>query len=127
MKICGETHTYDGTGRAGYSPLSPVTTQAHTRAGILKAWTKAAETEYTRKLEFYERYKMAREIDAQAIDGVWIAEGYGSDGARRYRMTAYAEKGGPVICGAYDTREHWHEYAETQKQIKQLLDKYATK
>lgn len=124
MKIYAESHTYDGTGRAGFTPLEPVTTQARTRAGILKAWSKAARAEYARKLQFQERYNTTW-CDAQAKAGAWILEGYASDGARRYRMTAHAEQAGPVICGVYDTRDHWHEYAAEREHIEELREKYS--
>lgn len=126
MKITADTRTFDGTGRAGFCPVDPITTQARTHAGILKVWSRATAAEYARKLAFQERYDTAW-CDAQAIDGVWIMEGYASDGAHRYRMTATAEQGGPVICGVYDTREHWNEYAAEAERIAALKDKYATK
>lgn len=68
MKITAESHTYDGTGRAGFCPLDPITTQARTRAGILKAWSKAARAEYARKLQFQETYD-TEWCDAQAKAG----------------------------------------------------------
>ena len=126
MKITAESHTYDGTGRAGFTPLAPVTTQAKTRAGILKEWSKAVSAEYARKIKFQEDYRAAVErFDAIAIDGVWIAEGHASDGAHRYRMTAYAERGAAPVCGVYDTRSDFKEYAEEAARIKALRDKYA--
>lgn len=128
MKITADSRTYDGTGRAGFTPLEPVTTQARTRAGILKAWSKAARAEYMRKLQFQETYRETVEkLDALACNGVWIAEGYASDGAHRYRMTAYAEQAGPVICGAYDTSRDFSEYAAERQRIEELREKYATR
>lgn len=128
MKIVAESHTYDGTGRAGFTPLEPVTTQARTRAGILKAWSKAARAEYMRKLQFQETYRETVEkLDALACNGVWIVEGYASDGAHRYRVTAYAEKAGTVICGVYDTSRDFSEYAAEQQRIEELREKYATR
>lgn len=40
-------------------------------------------------------------------------------------MTAYAEQAGPVICGVYDTRDHWHEYAAEREHIEELREKYS--
>lgn len=128
MKITAESRTYDGTGRAGFCPLEPVTTQAKTRTGILKAWSKAARAEYARKIKFQEDYRATVEkLDALAINGVWIAEGYASDGAHRYRMTATAEQGAAPICGVYDTRKDFTEYAAERERIEQLREKYATR
>jgi hypothetical protein len=126
MKITADSHTYDGTGRAGFCPLDPITTQAKTRAGILKAWSKAVNAEYARHLAFQERYNTAW-CDAQAINGVWIAEGHASDGAHRYRMTAYAEKGAAPTCGVFDTRRDFSEYAAEAETIAILREKYATR
>lgn len=128
MKITAESHTYDGTGRAGFTPLEPVTTGAKTRAGILKAWSRAVNAEYARKLAFQERHRETVEkLDALAIDGVWIAEGYASDGASRYRMTATAEHGGTLICGAYEIRRDFIEYAAERQRIETLRKEYATR
>ena len=120
MKIISESHTYDGTGKAGFCPLDPVTTQAKTRAGILKAWSKAVSAEYQRKIKFQEDY-------AIAANGVWIAEGRATDGAHRYRLTAYAEKVGPLFVGAFEVSRDFYEYATEAEHIKALRDKYATR
>lgn len=126
MKITAESHTYDGTGRAGFTPLEPVTTQAKTRAGILKAWSKAARAEYMRHISFQERYDMTW-CDAQAKDGAWIAEGYASDGARRYRFTAYAEQAGPLFVGAFEVSRDVYEYTIEREHIEQLREKYGAR
>lgn len=125
MKIIAESRTYDGTGRAGFCPVE-FQTQARTRAGLLKAWSTAAAIEYAHKLKFQCEYDTTWS-DAQAIDGVWIMEGSASIGAHRYRMTATAEQGNNIICGVYDTREHWHEYAAAAARIEALKDKYTAK
>lgn len=128
MKIISESHTYDGTGKAGFCPLDPVTTQAKTRAGVLKAWNKAVSAEYARHIKFQEEYRETVEkLDALACNGVWIAEGYASEGAHRYRMTAYAERGAAPTCGVFDTRRDFSEYAAERKRIEQLREKYATR
>lgn len=128
MKITAESHTYDGTGRAGFTPLEPVTTQAKTRAGILKAWSKAVSAEYARKIKFQEEYRETVEkLDALACNGVWIAEGHASDGAHRYRMTAYAEQAGPLFVGAFEVSRDLYEYAGERQHIEQLREKYATR
>lgn len=128
MKIIAESHTYDGTGRAGFCPLEPVTTQARTRAGILKAWSKAVSAEYRRKIKFQEDYRETVEkLDALACNGVWIAEGYAIDGPRRYRVTAYAEKAGPLFVGAFEVSNDFYEYAIEAEHIEALRDKYATR
>ena len=126
MKITANSHTYDGTGRAGFCPLDPITTQAKTREGILKAWSKAINAEYARHLTYQEEHN-TKWCDAQAIDGVWIAEGHASDGAHRYRMTAYAEKGAAPTCGVFDTRRDYAEYAAEAAAIAFLREKYATR
>ena len=128
MKIISESHTYDGTGRAGFCPLDPVTTQAKTRAGILKAWSKAVSAEYQRKIKFQEDYRATVEkLDALACNGVWIAEGHASDGAHRYRLTAYAEKAGPLFVGAFEISRDFYEYTAERERIEQLREKYATR
>lgn len=128
MKIISESHTYDGTGRAGFCPLDPVTTQAKTRAGILKAWSKAVSAEYQRKIKFQEDYRETVEkLDAIAANGVWIAEGRATDGAHRYRLTAYAEKAGPLFVGAFEVSRDFYEYATEAEHIEALRDKYATR
>ena len=128
MKIIAESRTYDGTGRAGFCPLDPVTTQAKTRAGILKAWSKAVSAEYMRKIKFQEDYRETVEkLDALACNGVWIAEGHASDGAHRYRMTAYAEQAGPLFVGAFEVSRDFCEYAGERQRIEQLREKYATR
>ena len=129
MKIIAESRTYDGTGRAGFCPLDPITTQAKTRAGILKAWSRAVSAEYARKLKFQEDHRATVEkLDALAANGVWIVEGHASDGAHRYRMTAYAEKGGAVTSGIYEVSDawKWHEYAEEADRIAAIKEKYVT-
>lgn len=126
MKIYAESHTYDGTGRAGFCPLEPVTTQARTRAGILKAWSKAARAEYQRKIKFQEDYNTAW-CDAQAKDGAWILEGYASDGARRYRFTAYAEQAGPLFVGAFEIPRDMYEYTGEAEHIAKLREKYGAR
>lgn len=128
MKITAESHTYDGTGRAGFTPLDPITTQAKTRAGILKAWSKAVSAEYARKLKFQEDYRATVEkLDAIAANGVWIVEGHASDGAHRYRMTAYAEQAGPLFVGAFEVSRDLYEYTAEREHIEALRDKYATR
>lgn len=128
MKIIAESHTYDGTGRAGFTTLDPITTQAKTRAGILKAWSKAVSAEYARKLKFQEDYRATVEkLDALACNGVWIAEGYASDGAHRYRMTAHAEQAGPLFVGAFEVSRDFYEYAGERQHIDALREKYATR
>lgn len=128
MKITAESRTYDGTVRAGFTPLDPVTTQARTRAGILKVWNKAVSAEYARKLKFQEDYCATIEkLDAIAANGVWIVEGHASDGAHRYRMTATAEQGAEPICGVFDTRDDFTEYAAERERIEQLREKYAAR
>ena len=128
MKITAESRTYDGTGRAGFCPLDPITTQAKTRAGILKAWSRAVSAEYARKLKFQEDYRATVEkLDAIAVNGVWIVEGHASDGAHRYRMTACAEHGAAPICGVFDTRDDFTEYAAERQRIDALREKYATR
>lgn len=124
MRITAESHTYDGTGRAGFCPLDPITTRATTRAGILKAWSAAARAEYARKLQFQETYD-TEWCDAQAKAGAWIAEGYASDGAHRYRMTAYAEKAGPLFVGAFEVPRDMYEYAAEREHIEELREKYS--
>ena len=128
MKITAESHTYDGTGRAGFCPLEPVTTQAKTRAGVLKAWSRAVSAEYRRKIKFQEEYRETVEkLDALACNGVWIAEGYASDGAHRYRMTATAENAGPLFVGAFEISRDLYEYTAERERIEQLREKYATR
>lgn len=128
MKIKAQSHTYDGTGRAGFCPLDPITTQAKTRAGILKAWSKAVRAEYVRKIKFQEDHRETVEkLDALACNGVWIAEGHASDGAHRYRMTAYAEQAGPLFVGAFEVSRDFYEYAGEAEHIRQLREKYATR
>ena len=128
MKITAESRTYDGTGRAGFTPLDPITTQAKTRAGILKAWSHAVSAEYARKLKFQDDYRATVEkLDAIAVNGVWIVEGHASDGAHRYRMTAYAEKGAAPTCGIFDTRRDFSEYAAEAETIAILREKYAAR
>lgn len=128
MKITADSHTYDGTGRAGFTPLAPVTTQAKTRTGILKVWSRAVSAEYARKLKFQEDHRETVEkLDALACNGAWIVEGHASDGAHRYRMTAYAEQGAAPICGVFDTRDDFTEYAAERERIEQLREKYAAR
>jgi len=128
MKITAESHTYDGTGRAGFCPLDPVTTQARTRAGIMKAWSKAARAEYMRKLQFQETHRATVEkLDALAVNGAWIAEGYASDGAHRYRMTAYAEQAGPLFVGAFEIPRDVYEYTIEREHIEELREKYGAR
>lgn len=128
MKITAESHTYDGTGRAGFTPLEPVTTQARTRAGILKAWSKAVSAEYARKIKFQEDYRETVEkLDALAVNGAWIAEGHASDGAHRYRMTAYAEQAGPLFVGAFEIPNDVYEYAGERRHIEELREKYGAR
>lgn len=128
MKITAESRTYDGTGRAGFTPLEPVTTQAKTRTGILKVWSKAARAEYARKIKFQEDYRATVEkLDAIACNGVWIAEGHASDGAHRYRLTATAEQAGPLFVGAFEVSRDLYEYTAERERIEQLRDKYATR
>lgn len=128
MKITANSHTYDGTGRAGFTPLDPITTQAKTRAGILKVWSRTVSAEYARKLKFQEAYRATVEkLDAIAVNGVWIAEGHASDGAHRYRLTATAEQGAVPICGVFDTRDDFTEYAAERERIEQLREKYAAR
>ena len=128
MKITAESRTYDGTGRAGFCPLDPITTSAKTRAGILKAWSKAVSAEYRRKIKFQEDYRATVEkLDALACNGVWIAEGHASDGAHRYRLTATAEKAGPLFVGAFEVSRDLYEYAGERQRIRQLREKYATR
>lgn len=128
MKITAESRTYDGTGRAGFTPFDPITTQAKTRAGILKVWSRTVIAEYARKLKFQEDYRATVEkLDAIAVNGVWIVEGHASDGAHRYRLTAYAEQGAAPICGVFDSRDDFTEYAAERERIEQLREKYAAR
>ena len=126
MKIYADSHTYDGTGRAGYCPLEHITTQARTRNGVLKAWSKAARTEYMRHISFQERYDTAWS-DAQAKDGIWIAEGHASDGAHRYRLTAYAEKAGALFVGAFEIPRDLYEYTGEAEHIEKLKERYSSR
>ena len=66
-------------------------------------------------------------MDALACNGVWIAEGYAIDGPRRYRVTAYAEKAGPLFVGAFEVSNDFYEYAIEAEHIEALRDKYATR
>lgn len=126
MKITAESRTYDGTGRAGFCPLEPVTTQARTRAGILKAWSKAARAEYLRKLQFQKTYRATVEkMDALTEHGAWIAEGYASEGTHRYRFTAYAEQAGPLFVGAFEVPRDLYEYTAEREHIEELREKYS--
>lgn len=126
MKITAESHTYDGTGRAGFCPLDPITTQSKTRAGILKAWSKAARAEYVRKIKFQEDHRETVEkLDTLACNGVWIAEGHASDGAHRYRLTAYAEQAGPLFVGAFEVPRDLYEYTVEREHIEELRKKYS--
>lgn len=125
MKITAESHTYDGTGRAGFCPVE-FRTQARTQAGLLKAWSTAAGIEYARKLKFQEDYDTTA-LDAQAIEGVWIMEASASIERRPYRMTAYAERGGPVICTAYEMSGQLMEARHMREIVAELREKYATK
>ena len=128
MKITAESRTYDGTGRAGFCPLEPVSTSAKTRAGILKAWSRAVSAEYARKIKFQEDHRETVEkLDALACNGVWIAEGYASDGAHRYRLTATAEQAGPLFVGAFEVPRDLYEYTVERERIEQLRQKYATR
>lgn len=128
MKIISESHTYDGTGKAGFTPLNPVTTQAKTRAGILKAWSRAVSAEYQRKIKFQEDHRaIVEKLDALACNGAWIAEGYASDGARRYRFTAYAEQAGSLFVGAFEVSRDLYEYTGEAEHIAKLRKKYATR
>lgn len=128
MKIIAESHTYDGTGRAGFTPLDPITTQAKTRAGVLKAWSRAVSAEYRRKIKFQEDYRETVEkLDALACNGTWIAEGHASDGVHRYRLTAYAEQAGPLFVGAFEVSRDLYEYTVEREHIEQLREKYATR
>jgi len=126
MRIKAQSHTYDGTGRAGFTPVE-FQTQARTRAGLLKAWSTAAAIEYAHKLKFQREYDTTW-CDAQAIDGVWIMEASASIGRDRYRMTAYAERGGAVTSGIYEVSDSWkwHEYAAEADRIAAIKEKYAT-
>lgn len=128
MKITAVSHTYDGTGRAGFTPFELIRTRARSREGVSKAWSSAAAAEYARKLEFQSAHRATVEkFDALAINGVWIAEGYAVEGARRYRMTATAEQGGRIACNAYELPAQWNEYAAEAERIEQLRQKYATR
>lgn len=124
MKITAQSHTYDGTGKAGFHPVE-FCTQARTHAGLLKAWSTAASIEYVHKLKFQADYN-THWCDAQAINGVWIMEASTSINRHRYRMTAYAEQGGPVICQVYDVSEQWRELNHMYDQIEAIKAKYAT-
>ncbi len=125
MKITAESHTYDGTGRAGFTPLDPITTQARTRAGILKAWSKAVSAEYARKIKFQEDHRETVEkLDAIAINGVWIVEGHASEGPRRYRMTATAEQGSAPVCAVFEIGFDYDAYRTERERLHELKEKY---
>ena len=119
---------YDSTGRAGFCPLDPITTQAKTRAGILKVWNRTVSAEYARKIKFQEDYRETIEkLDVLACNGAWIAEGYASDGAHRYRLTATAENAGPLFVGAFEISRDLYEYTVERERIERLREKYATR